>query len=244
MNQSRRVRKLRVIALIATSLLVIGADDAFARRYGGFSSRGFSSGRSFSRSSGSLWGSSSRATRSTSTWGRTRSTGATAGTTTRRTTLSGSRSGVSASNTRSISRNDYQRAQRNGTTYRSRGDAESAFRQRYSSQYPSQFSSRPGARPSHIPGSTTLNGRAANVQWVPSLGGYGYRHPTLGTWVLYSAMADAAMMGTLMAGRGYYYGAPPGSAVGGVSRAFWNGLVILVIFMVVSSLLRRSGGRS
>ena len=207
------------------SLLLV-ADDAFARRggFGGgrsFSSRSFSSSRGFSSRS------------SARSWGSTRST---------RQSLSGSRGATARSNTRGVNTSQYQRARANGTTFQTRQQAQQAFVGRNSSQYPSRFSSQPSSRPAHIPQNTRVDGRNVNVTYNSGLGGYGYLHPTLGTWVLYSAMADAAMLGVLMSNRGYYYGPPPGAYYGGRPSGFWTGLMVIAIILAVYFVMR-SGSR-
>ncbi len=223
-----RLRR-RVLLLVAVTLtLLLVADDLFARRGGfsmgrSFSSRGFSASRSVSR--GSVWG-SSRARTGTAT----------------RQSLSGTRGATARTNTRGVSNAQYQRARANGTTYQTRQQAEQAFVSRNSSQYPSRYSSQPSSRPAHIPQTTRVDGRNVNVTYNSGLGGYGYLHPTLGTWVLYSAMADAAMLGVLMSNRGYYYGPAPGAYYGGRPSGFWTGLAVIAIIVAVF-LVMRAGSR-
>ena len=132
------------------------------------------------------------------------------GTTTRQ-SLSGTRGSTARTNTRGATQANYQRARANGTTFQTRQQAQQAFVGRNASQYPSRYASRPGSRPAHIPQNTRVDGRNVNVTYNAGLGGYGYVHPSLGTWVLYSAMADAAMLGVLMSNNRYYYGQPPGA---------------------------------
>ena len=222
-SHSVRLRR-RLLLLIAVTLsLLLVADDAFARRGGGFgggrsfSSRGFSSSRGAARS----WGSSRSNT----------------GTTTRQ-SLSGTRGATARSNTRGVSNARYQRARANGTTYQTRQQAEQAFVSRNSSQFPSRYARQPGTRPTHIPQTTRVDGRNVNVTYNAGLGGYGYLHPTLGTWVLYSAMADAAMLSLLMSNHGYYYGPAPGAYYGGRPSGFWTGLMVLAIILAVFFVMR------
>ena len=228
-----RVRRRILLVMAATLCLLLIADDAFARRggFGGgrsFSSRGFSSSRSFSSSRGFSSRSSTRA------WGSNRST--------TRQSLSGSRA-TARSNTRGVNNSQYQRARANGTTFQTRQQAEQAFVSRNSSQYPSRYASQPSTRPGHIPQSTRVDGRNVNVTYNAGLGGYGYLHPTLGTWVLYSAMADAAMLGLLMSNRGYYYGPAPGAYYGGRPSGFWTGLMVIAIILAVFFVMRAGSRR-
>ena len=226
-----RRRILAAGAIVLTLLMV--ADDAFARRGGfsggrSFSSRGFSSSRSFS------------SRRSVSAWGSTRQR---TGTTTTRQSLSGSRGSTARANTRGVSQANYQRARANGTTFQSRQQAEQAFVSRNASQYPSRYASQPSSRPGHIPQSTRVDGRNVNVTYNAGLGGYGYLHPTLGTWVLYSAMADAAMLSVLMSRNHYYYGPAPGAYYGGRPSGFWTGLMVIAIILAVFFVMRAGSRR-
>ena len=226
-----RRRTLAAAAIVLTLLLV--ADDAFARRGGGFSA-----GRSFSsRGFSSSRGLSSR--RTVSAWGSSR---ARTGTTTRQ-SLSGTRGATARTNTRGVNQSSYQRARSNGTTFQTRQQAEKAFVGRNASQYPSRYASQPGNRPSHIPQNTRIDGRNVNVTYNAGLGGYGYLHPSLGTWVLYSAMADAAMLGVLMSSNHYYYGPRPGAYYGGRPSGFWTGLMVIAIIMAVFFVMRAGSRR-
>ena len=216
--------KVACVIVIASTLLLI-ADDALARRMGGFSGgRSFSTSRSFSsRSTRSVFGSSSR-------------------TATTRSNLSGTRGVSSRSNTGGVSRSQYQRSRAAGTTFQNRTQAESAFRQRNAGQFPSRYATQPSSRPNHIPQSTRVDGRNVNVAYNAGLGGYGYLHPTLGTWILYSAMTDAVMMSAMMNRGGYYYGAAPGTYSGG-GGGFFTGLILILLIVGVMWVLLRSSGR-
>ena len=227
-GQRFRVRR-RVLAAAAVVLcLLLIADDAFARRGGGFSAgRSFSS-RGFSSSRGSV-----------NTWGSAR---ARTGTTTRQ-SLSGTRGSTARTNTRGVSQANYQRARANGTTFQTRQQAEQAFISRNSSQYPSRYASQPSSRPGHIPQTTRVDGRNVNVTYNAGLGGFGYLHPTLGTWVLYSAMADAAMLSLLMSNNHYYYGPGPGSYYAGRTSGFWTGLMVIAIILAVFFVIRAGSRR-
>ena len=189
-TSSKQLLPKRLFLFFAVMMVfLLTVEDAFARRGGGFSmGRSFSSRGFSSRTSGSAWGSSHRRTG-----------------TYNRQSLSGTRG-----NTRGVSQAKYQRARANGTAFKTRKQAEQSFVSRNQSQYPSRYNSQPGSRPSHIPQTTRVGGRNVNVAYNSQLGGYGYMHPTLGTYMLYSAMTDAAMLGMLMSNRGYYYGPGPG----------------------------------
>ena len=134
----------------------------------------------------------------------------------------------SRSNTSGVSRSQYERSRAAGTTFQNRSQAESAFRQRNAGQFPSRYATQPSTRPNHIPQSTRVDGRNVNVTYNAGLGGYGYLHPTLGTWILYNAMTDAAMMSILMSRGGYYYGGAPGTYYGG-GGGFFTGLILILL---------------
>lgn len=218
----RTVRRRRVLVAIAAALtLFLVAEDAFARRFGGFSGRSFSRSFSSSRSLGSSRSFSSSSRRS----------------------LSGSRASTAAarSNTRGISQTNYNRARQQGTTFQTRSQAESAFRQRNASQYSSKYPTQQSTRPSHIPQTTRVNGQTVNVNYNAGLGGYGYFMG--GQWILYSAMADAAMLSVLMSRNNYYYGAAPGAYVGGYSGGFWTGILIIGIIVAMFLFVRSAANR-
>jgi hypothetical protein len=82
------------------------------------------------------------------------------------------------------------------------------------------------------------------VVYSPSLGGYGYLHPSLGTWVLYNAMSDAIMMDSLMANHNYYYGAPVYLSHGQswINFALFL-LVAMVLLVAVIQAVRRARWR-
>lgn len=227
---TRRGLRRTLFVLLVLFLLGAASDTAFAR--GGFRGGGFrfsSSYRSFggfrsSRGTSSSffrWGSSTRSARS---WGRTRRPVNTA------TAIGGSR--VSMASQRSL----YTSARQRGTVFGSRTEAAQAFRSRYSSRYTSRFASRPNSRPSYIPRSTTVNGKTVNVVYNQQRGGYGYVDPTLGHWVFFNAMANAAILNGLMASHAYWWGAPPVYYGGG--NLFTTALIIFFIFIGVSTLLR------
>lgn len=90
----------------------------------------------------------------------------------------------------------------------------------------SKYSFEPSQRPSHIP--TTYadsSGTRRDVVYNQANGGYGYYSgggPGLGTFMMYDALSDAAMMNTMMSRQNYYVGPPP--------QVGWSGGKI---FMVV-----------
>lgn len=225
-------RTVSILLMLLVALLCAG--NVYARggfRGGGFrfsggyrSLGGFRSSRS---PAGSFfrWGSATR--RSTSgSWERTRRPVNIA------TAIGGSRAAMASE------RSLYATARRQGTLFSTRQEAERAFRARYANQFTSRFSSRPSTRPSYIPATATVAGKRVNVRYNPQMGGYGYVDPSLGRWVFYNALANAAMMNSLMASRFYWWGAPPpyySTAGGGF---FTWAFLLFFAFVVASGLLR------
>jgi hypothetical protein len=188
---------------------------AGASARGGFHGGGFRSSpsiRSFSSSRAFTWGSSARPSLkpSSSSFFSRRS-------------IAGSRS--SASSQRGL----YDSAMRNGTLFSSKAEAAQAFRSAYAKDYGSTFAAEPSRRPSYIPASTTLGGRSVNIVYSPVLGGYGYYHPSLGRWILYDALADAAI-DQVMYSRGYYWGVAPVYVSHGPS---FTGIAFAILFLLI-----------
>lgn len=128
-------------------------------------------------------------------------------------------------------------------SYKSKEQAVAAFKEKNASQYTSKFITEPKTRPDYIPQSTSVGGKTVNVTYNAGFGGYGYYHPTLGTWMAYDMMHDAAMMSIMMNRHGgYTYVDGPGytggpvvvthqSSAFGVFITFF--LVLALIFAVV-----------
>jgi hypothetical protein len=225
-------------AALASLLALLPATDAFAR--GGFSGGGFRSAPSFrslgtTRSLGgsrafSGWGSATKPTLKASPGAapRTAAPFAAAPSTSR---LGGNRASVSQQ------RGLYDSAKRNGTLFTSKTEASAAFKSRYAKDYSNTFASEPAARPSYIPGSYSVGGRDVNIVFNQGLGGYGYIHPLLGTWILYDALSDAAMADRLMYERGYYWGGAPAYLSHGPSY-LGIAFAVLVAMLVLAAVLR------
>lgn len=181
------------LALVVTGIF---SSDAYARRGGGSSSRSSSSSsswgsssRSSSQSRASMWGSSSRSSQSTSTGLKT----------------SGTRTQTPVRS--AADQKLYDKAKSSGTAYSSKSAATDAFKSKYSKQYTSRYASKPTTRPDHIPSTTSVAGKTYNITYDQRRGGYGYMGPG-GSWVMYDAMADAAMLNLLMPRHYYYYDDP------------------------------------
>lgn len=121
-------------------------------------------------------------------------------------------------------------------SYKTKDQAIAAFKEKNASTYTSKFTTEPKTRPEYIPPSTNVGGKTVNISYNAGFGGYGYYHPTLGTWMAYDMMHDAAMMSMMMNRTGYTYVDGPGYGGGNVvvthsSGSYWAG-VILVIFLI------------
>ncbi len=237
MNLSRS----RLLAgLCAAALILMPATGAFAR--GGFRGGGFRSSPSL-RLSGSArsfkgWGSATRPSLKASPFSSTRPSALSpsSSSTPRLGGISGSLSGIGTQ------RGLFDSARRSGTLFASKTEASRAFRNSYGRDYASTFASEPQVRPSYIPSSAMVGGRNVNIVYSPALGGYGYLHPLLGTWMLYDALSDAAMLDRAMYGRGYYWGGAPvyvshGPGFMGLA------LTVLALFLLAAVVTRVIAGR-
>jgi hypothetical protein len=211
------VRTRLIAAAFVAALVLLPASGAYARggfRGGGLrvpSLRSIGSSRSFTG-----WGSATRPTLQAST--------------PRLGGISGSRASVSAQ------RGLFDSARRNGTLFSSKAEASQSFRSRYAKDYASTFAAEPSVRPGYIPSSALIGSRSVNIVYNPALGGYGYLHPTLGTWVLFDALANAATLDYAMSNRGYYWGGAP---VYLSHRPSFFGLAILLIASIAARVARR-----
>ena len=243
-----------IVALMVAFVFVVSfCGEVLARGSSGGSSSG--SSRSFSSSSSrpsSAPRTTSSSSSSSSTWGgKSGSPGlTTSGTRGAKPAEPSSTTGSSkpgAASTATMSKADkalYEQAKTKGTAFKSQDEAVNAFKQQNQSKYNSQFTSEPTRRPDYIPQTyTSSSGASHSVVYRPELGGYGYYDSSLGRWMLYSVMADAAMTGMLMHNHGYYYGAQPGAYYSGGGGGFtWIGMFILMAF-VVTALVRMNNIR-
>lgn len=236
MRKSSRRRTMRSFAVVSLAIVLLTgiSESAFARggfRGGGFrfsggyrSLGGFRTSRATSRSF-FRWGSNSR--RSTASgWGGSRRPINTA------TAIGGSRASMASQ------RSLYTTARQRGTLFSSREQAAQAFRSRYANDYSSRFAQRPSSRPGYIPSTTSVNGRSVNVVYSAQHGGYGYIDPTLGHWVFFNALANAATLNLLMANHAYWWGAPPAYYASPGSSFFSWAIILFFAFTGVSMLSR------
>lgn len=221
------------IFLLAFAIL-FASSDVFAQRGG--RSGGFSSSRSSSSSFRSSSSSSSKP--SSSGWGSSSKPSSSK-------PSSGGFSSSSSSSSKSsvvsppikkseVDNAAYKAAKTSGKAFTDQKSASSDFKNKYASKYTNKFDKEPATRPSYIPQSTNVGGQNVNITYNSTHGGYGYMHPTLGTWIMYDMMSDAVMMSSMMRHEGYYVGAPP-AVYGYPSGAsiFFTTLIIIVAVVVV-----------
>lgn len=195
----RRWARLATWLSLLLILLLAIPEDLWARRGGRISSPsrggGFSS-RSYkpTPSRAKTWGGSAPASIRPRMGTRTASRPATA-TTPRRST---------------VDQATLNRARTQGTIFNSRADAERAFERDYANRFPSSFSREPAQRPSHIPPTTTVDGRSYDVAYNPQRGGYGFMRD--GSWVAYNVFRDVAFLSLLMRQNGYVHAQSPRDA--------------------------------
>ncbi len=214
-------------------VLVLGVSDffcvdAYARRGG--ASRSSSSRSSSSRSSSS-WGSSSRRSTPshTTNWG---SSSRSSSSLTGSLRTSGSRARTQTSRRSAGDQRLYDKAKASGTAYSSKSAATEAFKSKYSGQYTGRYASKPATRPDHIPQTTSVGGKTYSIDYSRRYGGYGYMGPG-GSWIMYDAMADAAMLSILMSRNNYYYDQPGVyyARSGGGTSLLWIGTVFAVLIV-------------
>ena len=214
------INRYMVVAIFA--LVAILTPEADARR----SSSG---GRSFSKPSVSR---SKPSTSRTSTKPTSRST-------TKSTAAANTK--AAANRKSKADRANYEKAVKQGTSFKTRDAAVADFKSKHAGKYPSKYSEKPAVRPSHIPETTKgSDGKTYNVTYNPQQGGYVYYSgggPGLGTFIMYDMMTDAIMMNSMMRTQGYHYGAvpPPVGGYGGVAIFFaiLGGLVVVVIIIAL-----------
>ena len=207
------IAPLLLTAMFAFSVIV--PELLYAR--GGF--RG--GGRSFGGSRSSSWG---RSSSQRSGWGGSKAR-----------KMRSSRGGGASKMTKA-DRALYSKAKTNGTVFKSRAAAKKSFQAKHGNQYGSKFSNKPNRRPDHIPQTTKVNGKSTPVSYNQSYGGYGYMGAG-GSWIMYSAMADVAMMSMLMNRHHYYHGAQPGEYEGR-RRSPISGTFVVFIIIVMAIMFR------
>lgn len=115
------------------------------------------------------------------------------------------------------------------SSYKTKESAIDAFKKENAGKFTSKYEKEPSTRPTHIPQSTTVDGRSVTVNYNSNYGGYGYMHPVLGTWIMYDMMSDAAMVNSMAHHHGYGY------AASGYNYSFgwFNSVIFTVVFICV-----------
>lgn len=190
------------------------------------SSGGFSS--SSSRSSGSSWGSSSKSTATTPKAKPKATPKATPSSNSysKPTSSYGSQAQTSTRPTSKADAARYEAASKSGKTFATRESAVADFKANNAAKMPSRYDVEPAQRPSHIPTSyADSSGTRRDVVYNQNGGGYGYYSgggPGLGTFMLYDAMSDAAMMNTMMSRQNYYVGSAPQVSSHSSTKSGWS----------------------
>lgn len=203
-----------LLSVVAAAILIAGIAEA--KGPSSFGSKSSSSpSSSGSKSSSSGWGSKSSTpskSESSSGWG-SKSSSSGKGSSD---SWFGSTKSQSATTTRphisatpSIDTKAYEAAKSSGKAFTSKESALQDFKSKNATTYTNKFTSEPAARPTYIPTATNVGGKSVNIVYNSSHGGYGYIHPSLGTWIMYDTLSDMAMASHLMHNHGYYYGPPP-----------------------------------
>lgn len=216
--------------MLACVFLVASFGLAEAKPPGG----GFrSSSSSFRSMSGSGWGNRSKpSVSSNSGWGSKSSTKASAAPASKSTWSTSRPDSSKPAATSAVDAAAYKKAKESGKSFTTPQAAAADFKAKSATKYSSTYKSEPAKRPTHIPQATTVGGKTVNVTYNAGYGGYGYMHPTLGTWMMYDMMSDAVMMNTMMRNDGYYVGPAPVQTVS--SAVGWCILTaVLLIFIVL-----------
>lgn len=203
------MKSLFLTLLTAVSICFAPAVDA--KSYGSSSSSRSSSSSSSSRSSSSSssgWGSSSRPAAAKPTPAPAKPTAYVSPSIASKPSTPGSTAQTSQRVASKVDVKRYETAAKSGKVFQTREAAVADFKTKNASTYTSKYTAEPTSRPTHIP--TRYNDR--DVIYDRNNGGYGYYSgggPGLGTFMLYDALSDAAMMNTMMAHQNYYVGPKP-----------------------------------
>lgn len=127
----------------------------------------------------------------------------------------------------------FEAAKKNGTAFKSKSEATSAFKSKNATKYTSKYATKPSTRPSHVPQTTMVNGTSCTINYNSMHGGYGYTN-SFGAFIIYNAMADAIMVNTLMSRNNYYYDnrSTPVAVAITPAREFTTGIIFGLIIIV------------
>lgn len=231
--RKNKMKLLKPITFVLCFLFLIISlvEQADAQRRGGGRSSFGSSRSSSSRSSKSnSWGSSnksSKASKPSSSWSKSKKS------TNNRTT----KQQTQKSKTDQAA---YKKAVSSGTAFKTKKEAQAAFKEKHSKTYTSKYSTKPEKRPEHIPMTTKVNGSNVNITYNQTNGGYGHwggGGPGLGTFIMYDMMTDMVMMNMMMNQHNYHHGpAPSTQYVANTTPHSNNGIPGLVIFLIFAGL--------
>lgn len=228
-KEPKMKRRMKILTmLVALAIVFASFGDAFARRSGG---GGRSRSSSFKRSAPKKSAPKIRK----ATTQKAKSKKAIAKKTKSQKAIKGTSKRSTAKPKRSpAQQKSFEQASKNGTVFKSKSAAQSAFKKKNAGKYGSKYATKPATRPSHVPQTTSVGGSNVNISFNASHGGYGYMHPTLGTFMMYNAMSDAIMMQSLMR-RNHYIVDTPHVAVAPVvihRRSFGFGKFLLCIIVI------------
>ena len=222
----KNLKKTIVMLCVAAMFLFANVSEIFARSR---SSRSSFSSRSSSKST-------------------SRSTSRTPTRTTRSTKPSSSKRTTTAPKRTAAQQKSYEAAKRNGTAFKSKSQAQAAFKKANASKYTSKYTTKPATRPSHIPQTTSVGGKTYNVIYNQQYGGYGYMG--VSGWIMYDAMTDMAMLSILMSRNNYYYDTTPAvirthsRGGGGVLLAIIGVVALAVIVAIIVVAVKNQGTSS
>lgn len=220
-QKMKKLRTLIVVAMIAAMSLMFITDDVSAR--GG--SRGGGS-RSFSSSRSKPASRPSKTRVAPKRISKPKSSSKRSVTTPKRTPAQ---------------QKSFETAKKNGTVFKSKTAAQSAFKKNNAAKYPSTYKTKPATRPSHIPQTTMVGGKSVNVIYNVDRGCYGYGMGS--AFSPYNSFADLAMLSILMRQNHYVVNSPTRVVVQ-QQRASWvcpvtAGIVIFGILATVILLSRK-----
>lgn len=220
-----------LLKVLMLSILCMGTMVEAKSSGGGGGSRSSSSSRSYSSPSPSRSSSSSWSKPSSTP---TKQVAAPSSNSYSKPTTSGSAAQTSTRPTSKVDKQRYESAAKSGKAFTTREAAVADFKTKNASTYTSKYASEPGTRPDYIPRTYQYQGQRREVLYDQRYGGYGYwsgGSMGVGQFLIYDALADAAMTNTLMSRHNYYVGQPP-ARIG-----FWGVLGIFACVIVVVAFI-------
>jgi hypothetical protein len=130
----------------------------------------------------------------------------------------------------------FETAKKNGTSFKTKSAASTAFKQKHYAKYPAKYASKPATRPAHVPQSTSVGGVNYNVSYNAGYGGYGYMGAG-GRWMMYDAMTDVIMLNMLMSRNHYIVDTVAPAPVVRVRRANTGRTIFIVLGSIVAVIV-------